>query len=329
MRVMAFAALIIFTVAGTARAQAPATRPATTRTTRPTLNDLSLASIAARDRLEGLQGALAAEQSNALARFRATPEQVAASQRLADLEQAKRDRAGQAKLDAARDWLKQKKLLEDQAAAAIESDREVQRLRQLITDAATDAAGAKRVLDEAMAYTREAEARRAREEAGLKLAEKARKRIIVKQDGLLVALMDYGVGHVLLTEDRRPRASKQRFLWVMLAVANTSDTRKIDYTSWQDSLRTAAKDDLGNRYKRMSFGALVEIAMSAEDQSVYPGKNLVVVLVFEPPVDGAKTITVTLPGENVGSKGMFTVDLPLTPEKLALDEGDAKLSLDH
>jgi len=86
------------------------------------------------------------------------------------------------------------------------------------------------------------------------------------------------------------------------------DGKKLDYRTWGAEalsfLESSAslKDDLGNRYKAVHFGGMDQPIGRTKSASIYPGKTITDVLVFERPIAKAKTLKLTLPLANVGAK---------------------------
>jgi hypothetical protein len=112
--------------------------------------------------------------------------------------------------------------------------------------------------------------------------------------------------------------SEDRRLMVALEISNASDTKKVDYLGWsvRDSATGSATltDDLGNTYRRFSapsFGGGPVGQLTAT--SIYPGKSVTDLLVFEPPVEGAREFTLELDAGNVGEAGKFRLKVALDP----------------
>jgi hypothetical protein len=140
---------------------------------------------------------------------------------------------------------------------------------------------------------------------------------------LRVWLRDSGAGPVSITGaldalglGDGPRKSKEPFFQIGLRLHNTHATRKIDYVSWSADPRgrpgtAALTDEHGNRYKPVQFGEGTKVTGQAGTESIYPGKVIDDLLLFEPPVAGARTLTLTLPGSNLGVKETLRVYVPL------------------
>lgn len=99
----------------------------------------------------------------------------------------------------------------------------------------------------------------------------------------------------------RPAGLERPCLALAIDILNTSETRKIDYTTRAATLG----DELGNAYRRMSA---VRVGTPGSG-SIYPGASVREVLVFEEPVARARLLLLTLPGEGVGLEGELVVEV--------------------
>ena len=100
--------------------------------------------------------------------------------------------------------------------------------------------------------------------------------------------------------------SKERLCQLSLRITNMDARRKIDYRGWQgNSFMSDARltDNLGNRYKGVNFGFGDEIVGQVKSESIYPGKSVDELLVFEAPIDAAKSLKLELPASNLGETG--------------------------
>jgi hypothetical protein len=109
--------------------------------------------------------------------------------------------------------------------------------------------------------------------------------------------------------------AKEEFLLLTIEIASTNDAAKINYRTWGsspfrfDSNFATLTDDLGNTYKRISFGASDKIDGRVDSGSVYPDKPIEDLLIFETPLAKAKTLTLEMPGANVGQTGAFRLKI--------------------
>jgi hypothetical protein len=100
--------------------------------------------------------------------------------------------------------------------------------------------------------------------------------------------------------------SKDPLCQISLRITNRASASKIDYRGWQgNSLLSHARltDEVGNRYRGISFGFGTKVVGQVESESIYPGKSIEDKLVFEVPVDSAKYLRLELPASNLGEKG--------------------------
>lgn len=116
--------------------------------------------------------------------------------------------------------------------------------------------------------------------------------------------------------------SEDKLLTIVLAIFNESQERKLNYRTWgADAWKFGGNgsarltDELGNVYKRIHFGATDLPIMRTDNESVYPGKCISDVLIFEPPVAKAKRLTLSLPLRNLGQEGTIKIIIPVAAIK--------------
>jgi hypothetical protein len=113
------------------------------------------------------------------------------------------------------------------------------------------------------------------------------------------------------------RDTDNSYFVVYLTIANNSDGRKVTYRSWSGADfafgrdYASLSDELGNTYKRVTFGIVSDVVGATKTASIYPGKQITDVLVFEPPIDKATKLTLELPGNNVGDSETVKIEIPL------------------
>lgn len=107
--------------------------------------------------------------------------------------------------------------------------------------------------------------------------------------------------------------SKEDFTTITVEIKNVSKRKKIDFEGWTprggEELLPILEDNEQNKYKiiRPRLGESFQIA---KETSIYPGKSIEEVLVFEPPVDGSKYLLLFLPANELGVENDFTILLP-------------------
>jgi hypothetical protein len=107
--------------------------------------------------------------------------------------------------------------------------------------------------------------------------------------------------------------SKEKLCQISLQITNTDAGRKIDYRGWQsNTFMSDARltDDAGNRYKGVHFGFSNEIVGQVESESIYPGKNVDELLVFEAPIDASRYLNLELPASNIDGTGKIQFHIP-------------------
>ena len=111
--------------------------------------------------------------------------------------------------------------------------------------------------------------------------------------------------------------SKNKLLAIEIAVLNRSETKKLQYRTWGAEMlklggsSATLADDLGNTYKGIYFGGLDTPVGRTDNESIYPAKAIVDVLVFELPIAKAKRLILTLPLANVGGDGVVKITIPV------------------
>lgn len=109
--------------------------------------------------------------------------------------------------------------------------------------------------------------------------------------------------------------SKDVLLMIELEVSNLSETKKLEYRTWGGTAmsfgtRTALTDNFDNRYKIVNFGFGNEVIGSVESESIYPGKAVRDVLVFEEPIGKVEHLNLELPASQFGGDGMLRIRIP-------------------
>ena len=137
-------------------------------------------------------------------------------------------------------------------------------------------------------------------------------------DDLAVGIRGTLIGGVPLLDSYGDRwIPKTDRLQILVSIENRSATRKADYETWGAEpvdvgpARAGLRDDLDNSYKAIYF-SLSEPALRTKQASIYPGKSLQDVLVFELPVTRATELTLSLPLENVEREGRLEFILPVS-----------------
>ncbi len=107
--------------------------------------------------------------------------------------------------------------------------------------------------------------------------------------------------------------SQEPALRIQVEVTNQSQSRKIDYETLVGPSMGFKKhcaqlqDNFGNDYNRISYGFSTNAAGQTKQASIYPGKSITDVLVFEPPIDSIEYLDLTLPLKSVGMDGTAVI----------------------
>jgi len=115
------------------------------------------------------------------------------------------------------------------------------------------------------------------------------------------------------------RDPTQKYLIVAVNVQNNSTTKKLDFEAWgrlsPSSVGVTLGDEHGNRYK------LIRI-QGEQSPSIYPGKAYLDEVIFEPPIDSAKTLRLALPASAFGGKGVVHFEISRTLITLVPDPAE-------
>jgi ribosomal protein S27E len=136
----------------------------------------------------------------------------------------------------------------------------------------------------------------------------------VKFDNIHVNMTSIWVDHVKSPQGQ----SKNRYLLVQLVIENKDADKPLEYHSWSTSAAVAGKsgpgrmsDGKGKSYKRPTPAELVvKPGGQIEREMIAPGKSVVDVLIFEPPVGDVETFRLDLPAVNVGKTGTLRLNMP-------------------
>lgn len=121
------------------------------------------------------------------------------------------------------------------------------------------------------------------------------------------------VGKVPMQDRGRPAGeSSEDRLMVTVLVKNTSESSKIDYSSWNYDSKGGVKDNFQNVYASAEspMFATRKPAGNVIKQTLYPGESVSDVLVFERPVDGVEFLDVQLSAVHVGGRGVLKIRCP-------------------
>src|SRR5262249_14707387 len=108
-----------------------------------------------------------------------------------------------------------------------------------------------------------------------------------------IGLSSVHLGHVLLSDIiDRASVSQEKHLKIGIVLLNKNEEKKHDFSGWAQTHRVQAtatlKDDLGNTYRLIDFGASNKIVGQVVKEVLYPKKPVYELLVFEAPIDKAK-----------------------------------------
>lgn len=145
----------------------------------------------------------------------------------------------------------------------------------------------------------------------------------VRQGDIQVKVLSAGIARVPLSSPTPDsgRMSENDLLMITLEISNLSQTAKLNYRGWTGSDFGIGRDygtlvdNFENTYKRITFGIFHRPKGQVESESVYPGKTITDLLVFEQPIDKADCVKLELPAENFGGTGMLRIRIPISMVK--------------
>jgi hypothetical protein len=137
----------------------------------------------------------------------------------------------------------------------------------------------------------------------------------VRQGDIKLRITSVRVGLVPLTDVMNGAAeSTDPDVMITIELTNLSTTKKLDYHTFagnQFSMESSStlKDNFDNNYKSVFFST-DRIIGRVESDSIYPGKSLSDVLVFERPLDNVSYLNLELPATSFGGTGMIRLRIP-------------------
>jgi hypothetical protein len=116
--------------------------------------------------------------------------------------------------------------------------------------------------------------------------------------------------------EKRVADTQDDYLLVWIELANRSTTRKIQYTSWNvRGTKPQLADDLKNPYNLQAAPVGTTFDGQQRVKSVYPEKTVEDLLVFERPVDRAKSLRLQLPAGAFEGNGTGYIEIPMSMVK--------------
>jgi len=257
----------------------PATQPTTQPTTQPDFHAAIRNAAMAVDAAADL-----AVKNSAIVRKLSADADAAESR----LQAARSGNDAQAKLDASRGFVSAKRELDLARKEAIEESMDVRAAKAHLAVVQKESEQAK-----AAAKKKQAEAEQAKmmayDNGGVKILIGGELSSYVPYKDATTMWPDY----VWLTNDR--------YLMISVCVRDASDGKIVHYLSWNDErFHASLVDDLGNNYLRAPLPPAAEVVGATSVATVYPGKQVTDLILFELPVAAAKSFTLTLPADNLG-----------------------------
>jgi len=153
----------------------------------------------------------------------------------------------------------------------------------------------------------------------------------VKQGDIMVRIVTASVRKIPLEKDfmGNSQTSEEEHLLIEVEISNLSESKKYSYCTWAGAdfalNRDFAtiQDNFANTYKRTNFGLMTKPEGRTDNESIYPGKSIRDVLVFERPVDSTEYLNLELPGQNFGGEGMLRIRIPWDKHSQAMSVSNA------
>jgi hypothetical protein len=137
---------------------------------------------------------------------------------------------------------------------------------------------------------------------------------VIRHGDVELRILEAKIGHVPLTPflgRTEERQTDEALLRIEIEIANVSQTKKIDYLSFNADDEQRLTDNFGNTYRLVDFGSLSSRPIgSVRVGPIYPGEKLRDVLVFQVPIDRAEHLDLDLPGVYVDGDGRIRVRIP-------------------
>lgn len=138
----------------------------------------------------------------------------------------------------------------------------------------------------------------------------------VRQGDVTVKVTSAKIDFVTLSMFGEDSKSDDKKLKIRLSIANLGRTKKLDYESWGDldGLRSShipkLSDNFDNEYTPLISASGLKVADQLTRESIYPGKSVSDVLVFEPPIATADFLRLELPADAFGGTGKLRLKIP-------------------
>ena len=132
---------------------------------------------------------------------------------------------------------------------------------------------------------------------------------VAKLGNIEIQIVSVQVGKVKLDNLVEKHLSKDDLLFVRLKITNVTNNKKLDFYSWQRNTvmsdgRPGLRDDIGNNYNGAFniYGDDVPVDVDTGQtlkfhESIYPGKSISEMIMFEKPVDSIKYLDLELSGK--------------------------------
>lgn len=131
----------------------------------------------------------------------------------------------------------------------------------------------------------------------------------VKLGDVRVSITSAVIDYVSFHDFGRKKTSRDKLLMIRLKIENMSETRKLEHKGWSsqggifEANLPTLTGNFDNLYRLVHFGLGSVVEGQAVGETIYPGKVVEDVAVYEVPVDQAKLLRLELPAAAFGGTG--------------------------
>ena len=136
------------------------------------------------------------------------------------------------------------------------------------------------------------------------------------QGDVQVAISEVFIDYVTVESLRSQSQSQKPLFQIRISLRNIGQNRKIEYSGWSESGSSFSteyarlSDNFDNRYKRINFGFSADVVGQVDNESIYPGKKVTDLLIFELPLDTVEYLQLELPANAFGGEGFIRFQIP-------------------
>lgn len=137
---------------------------------------------------------------------------------------------------------------------------------------------------------------------------------VVQQGDLQLKIESCRITRPEINDWGERKQAVEEALVIKIRLINTSSGKKIDYRTWREhefsSGNSKLKDNFDNSYRRIGYGYTTKPVGGVSNESIYPGKSIEDILIFEKPVGAVEWLHLELPCGHFGGEGFFRLEIP-------------------